>query len=155
MKLYLVQHAEALSKEEDPDRPLSTQGRTDIGKIAAYTIGRAPVEVDQIFHSSKTRAKQTADALGNVLQPANGVKEDPDLGGGDDPSIWANRLADMNKDVMLVGHMPHLRKLASLLLCGDQDTKIIDFQNSGIVYLYRDDDNDDWMVKWILTPEII
>jgi hypothetical protein len=50
--------------------------------------------------------------------------------------------------------MPHLRKLASLLLCGDRDTKIIDFQNSGVVHLRRSDKGV-WTVRWIITPEII
>ncbi len=108
----------------------------------------------QIFHSTKTRARQTADALSQALEPVEQVKEDPDLGGGDDPSIWANRLTDMQENVMLVGHMPHLRKLASLLLCDDQETRIIDFQNSGVVHLRRDEGGE-WTVRWIITPEII
>lgn len=155
MNLYLVQHADALSKEEDPDRPLSTQGRADVSNIAAYLHQRiSRVHVKQIFHSPKTRARQTADALSQALEPAERVKEDPDLGGGDDPAIWARRLADMQADVMLVGHMPHLRKLASLLLSGDEDVKIIDFQNSGVVHLRRDE-ADEWTVRWIITPQII
>jgi len=154
MNLYLVQHAEAVSKEQDPDRPLSNKGRADVDDIAAYTGNHISLQVDQILHSGKTRAKQTAEVLGQMLQPAGGVKEDPNLGGGDDPAIWANRLADTNQNIMLVGHMPHLRKLASLLLCGDQDTKIIDFQNSGIVQLVRND-HGEWLVGWIITPDIV
>lgn len=154
MNLYLVQHADALSKEEDPARPLSAQGQTDVGNIAAYIKERVSMPVQQIWHSGKTRARQTAQALDQVLQPVTGTEEDPDLGGGDDPALWANRLADMNENVMLVGHMPHLRKLASLLLCGDPEIKIINFQNSGIVHLARDNGGE-WTVGWIITPAVI
>ena len=36
MKLYLMQHGDALQKDVDPDRPLSPRGRRDIEKIAAF-----------------------------------------------------------------------------------------------------------------------
>jgi phosphohistidine phosphatase len=155
MNLYLVQHADAVSKEEDPDRPLSARGRADASKVARYIKDhRSVLAVDQIFHSSKTRAKQTAQVLSQALDLAGNLKEDPDLGGGDDPAIWARRLAELDQNVMLVGHMPHLRKLVSLLLCGDPAARIIDFQNSGIVHLHRAEDNH-WTVRWIITPAII
>ena len=33
MKLYLVQHGDALTKESDPDRPLSDRGRADVTEM--------------------------------------------------------------------------------------------------------------------------
>jgi len=36
MKLYLVQHAKAASKEVDPERPLTEEGHRDIQKVAAF-----------------------------------------------------------------------------------------------------------------------
>ncbi|MBL4614083.1 MAG: hypothetical protein JKY27_04320 [Magnetovibrio sp.] len=36
MKLYLVQHAKALSKEENPRRTLSQEGLNDAIKMAAF-----------------------------------------------------------------------------------------------------------------------
>jgi len=35
MKLYLVQHGEANSKAEDPQRPLAERGRGDVARVAA------------------------------------------------------------------------------------------------------------------------
>jgi hypothetical protein len=43
--------------------------------------------------------------IGQALEPAKGLKEDTDLGGGDDPTIWAKRLAGIKENVMLVGHI--------------------------------------------------
>ncbi len=35
MELYLVQHGEAKSKAEDPQRPLTQRGREDVARVAA------------------------------------------------------------------------------------------------------------------------
>ena len=48
MNLYLVQHAEALPKQEDPDRPLSAQGRADIEKVARFVAKNGDILVRQI-----------------------------------------------------------------------------------------------------------
>ena len=41
MRLYLVQHGEAVAKEVDPDRPLSEHGREDIVRLKpAFPITR-------------------------------------------------------------------------------------------------------------------
>ena len=36
MNVYLVQHAQAKTEQEDPERPLSEKGQTDINKAAAF-----------------------------------------------------------------------------------------------------------------------
>ena len=36
MNLYLVQHAESKTEEDDPQKPLSGKGFSDIRKIAAF-----------------------------------------------------------------------------------------------------------------------
>ncbi len=49
MKLYLVQHAEAVPAEDNPDRPLSDKGRTDVQRVASF-LARS-VRVGRIIHS--------------------------------------------------------------------------------------------------------
>ncbi|GAH16692.1 unnamed protein product, partial [marine sediment metagenome] len=36
MKLYLVQHAKAASKEQDPQRPLIQEGRGELQKVTEF-----------------------------------------------------------------------------------------------------------------------
>ena len=36
MKIYLVQHAKAASKDADPERSLTEEGRSDIQKVADF-----------------------------------------------------------------------------------------------------------------------
>lgn len=152
MRLYLVQHTEPKSKEEDPERPLSEKGLQEIRKVALH-LSWLNIGVDRILHSGKLRAKQTAEALSEELTPPEGLSGTDGLAPLNDPVIWAGRLKEMTGDIMLVGHLPHLEKLASLLLCGDRDKKIVTFRMGGVVCLKRED-NGDWSLQWILTPEM-
>ena len=77
MKLYLVQHGEALPKEVDSDRPLSDQGQQDVERLARFLANRG-VRVSQVWHSGKTRARQTAELLAAALAP--GVKAEARAG---------------------------------------------------------------------------
>ena len=116
MKLFLVQHAEAKNKNEDPTRPLSEKGWKDIKKIAKYAEEYLHIDVRQIFHSGKLRAEQTAEVLAKYLNPPEKVTIDKNLEPLADPKAWKRQLIGTSEDVMLVGHLPHLSKLASSLL---------------------------------------
>ena len=59
MKLYLQQHGEAVSKDLDPERPLTGQGTEDVQRIAR-ALKAAGVEITRAIHSGKLRAQQTA-----------------------------------------------------------------------------------------------
>jgi phosphohistidine phosphatase len=151
--LYLVQHAEAKSEEEDPQRDLTAKGRLDLEDVAHH-LKRLNIEVQQIFHSGKTRAQSTAKVLADHLQPRGGLAAAPGLAPLDDPEIWAQRLANLEENIMLVGHLPHLGKLAALLMTGDKDRTVINFQMSGAVRLSRMAPGQ-WAVDWIITPATI
>ena len=154
MNLYLVQHGRSKSKEEDPDRPLTDRGEAEVRKTASHVASHAGIAVRRIVHSGKTRARQTAEILGEFLKPQGGVEAAEGLDPMADPGIWAAKTAGQTVDVMLVGHLPHLSRLASLLICGNAEIKVIDFKNGGIVCLNRDDEGD-WTVGWIVVPEVV
>jgi phosphohistidine phosphatase len=153
MFVYLVQHADAKSEKEDPSRSLSEKGMHDIKKVASYA-SKCNLNIHTIFHSSKLRAKQTAEVLSEHLKPAVGVTEADGLTPLDDPDIWARRLKDIPDDVILVGHLPHLDKISSLLLCSDKDKNVISFKMAGIVCLQRNNAGS-YTLQWMLTPEIV
>jgi len=153
MFLYLVQHAEAKGKEEDPARDLTAKGRQDVERVARYLKG-LEVQVRQIFQSGKTRAHSTADVLAAQVQPPAGVSEAPGLAPLDDPGIWAERLQSLDEDIMLVGHLPHLGRLAALILSGDQERSVVNFQMGGVVCLRRLDAGQ-WAVDWMVIPTIL
>lgn len=153
MFIYLVQHAEAKREEEDPERDLTEKGRLDIENVAHH-LKRLNFQVRQIFHSGKTRAQSTAQILAWHLKPAAGVSAAPGLAPLDDPEIWAGRIARMDEDILLVGHLPHLGRLAAILMTGDQEKTVVNFQMGGAVRLKRMDAAQ-WAVDWMIIPEII
>ncbi|RKZ33467.1 phosphohistidine phosphatase SixA [bacterium] len=154
MNLYLVQHARAKSKEENPDRPLTEQGYIDAEKVAKFVGKSNTIILDVIYHSGKTRAGQTAEIFAKYLAPTDGVKESDGLKALDNPEIWANRVKEMERDIMLVGHLPYMSKLASLLISGNQENKVVEFQKGGIVCL-SGDDNGNWSLRWMIIPELL
>ncbi len=152
MHLYLVQHAEAKKKEEDPFRALTDKGTQDIKKVASY-VDRLNLKVTNIYHSGKTWALQTAQILHESVNTSAGISQTDGLSPMDEPGVWAERLSSVIADIMIVGHLPHLSKLASLLLAGDAGKDIVNVQMASIVCLKRFDDGH-WAVEWMLTPEI-
>jgi phosphohistidine phosphatase len=150
MLLYLSQHAAARTKEEDPERDLTEKGRLDIEAVAHH-LKRLNIEVQQIFHSGKTRARTTAQILADHLQPRAGLTAAPGLDPLDDPEIWARRVADLQENILLVGHLPHLGKLAALLISGDKDKAVINFQMGSVVELKRMDPQQ-WALDWMIVP---
>jgi len=154
MNLYLVQHSEAKSKEDDPQCSLSDKGFADIKKISAFISKHFNIQIKSIMHSGKTRALQTAEILSKHLNPTEGIQQVDGLDPLTVPSIWVERLAKIKEDIMLVGHLPHLSKLSSLLMCQDENKTIINFKNAGVVCLNRDESGI-WSAQWIVIPEIL
>jgi len=153
MHLYLVQHAEAVSKDIDPSRGLSEKGMDDIKRISKYISGM-DMDVHQIFHSGKKRALQTSQVLATHLKIEDKLTEANGLSPMDEPEVWFSKANTLNKNVMLVGHQPHMAKLASLLLCGNKDNKTINFEMGCVVCLRKDDDQQ-WSTDWIIKPGMI
>ncbi len=153
MHLYLVQHAVAKSKDEDPQGSLTNKGQEDTRKVAAFLAGYRTVKVSHILHSGKLRARQTAEILAEYLHPG-GVTATDGLNPLDDPAQWVERLGETDEDLMLVGHLPYLDKLASLLLTGDAEKPVVAFQNAGVVCLGRNEEGG-WPVRWVVVPELL
>lgn len=153
MKLYLVQHAKAASKEEDPQRSLTEVGRKELEKTAWFA-GPLDLGVEVIWHSGKKRAAQTAEILAESIKPSQGVSVREGLGPNDDVMPVARELRAAEEDVMIVGHMPFLGRLASLLLTGSASGDTVSFRNAGIVCLGRGED-ERWHICWVVVPEIL
>jgi phosphohistidine phosphatase len=149
MFLFLIQHAEAKSMEEDPARGLSEKGIQDITRVANYA-SKLDITAPGILHSGKLRAQQTARVLADYLK-IDDISETDGLGPMDDPGVWFERLKNEKEDRILVGHLPHLDKFSSLILSGDSDKKIIDFKMGGIVCLKKIEGNS-FAVGWMITP---
>jgi phosphohistidine phosphatase len=74
MQLYLVQHGAATAETDDPERPLTDEGRRTVEVVAEH-LSRMGVKPGRIEHSDKLRARQTAEILAARLRPATGVSQ--------------------------------------------------------------------------------
>jgi phosphohistidine phosphatase len=151
MILYLVQHGEAVTETVDARRPLSAAGRATVDQVATWSA-RHGLAVDQIRHSGKLRAEQTASILAARLQPPRGVVAQSGLAPNDDVRPVAKTLAGETGSLMLVGHLPFLARLAALLLSGDSDRSLIRFRYAGLVGLVRD--GDQWAISCVVPADL-
>jgi phosphohistidine phosphatase len=151
MRLYLVQHGEAMAEEVDPARPLSDTGRSDVATVARF-LAASGVRIDQVLHSGRLRAEQTAEILGAALGSA------PEARAGFNPrdptGSVAREAAAWNQDVMLVGHLPFMAKLASRLVAGREDAGVVAFQPGSVLCLERGDQQR-WTIAWMIRPELL
>lgn len=152
MLIYLVRHGEAKDSDHDPERGLSPEGETNVCKAGVF-LSTKNLRVGRICHSSKKRAQETADILGSYMGPANGVSQEKGLEPEDDPTVWNERLKNEEQDIMLVGHMPHLDRLASLLVSGDSEKHAVKFSPSEVVCIVKT--GSKCSVMWKVSPELL
>ena len=152
MDFFLVRHGEAKPEYEDPQRPLSDRGRRDVESMAR-ALSEKKVAVAEILHSGKLRAKQTAEIMARFLSPGRGTREITVLAPDDDPVLAKAELEAADAPVMLVGHLPHLGRLAALLVTGDEERSVVEFPPAAVVCLTRTDGG--WVLAWSLTPDAI
>ena len=153
MHLYLVQHGAAKCEAEDPHRGLTNEGRRDVERIAKF-LAPLRLSLDRIEHSGKLRARQTAEILAAHLRPAEGTHEIAGLAPHDDVEPVCVRLQQELKNLMVVGHLPHLSHLASRLLGLERNRAIVRFQMAGVARLDRDEVGQ-WEVRWVFPPELL
>ena len=148
MEFYLVRHGEAVSQTINGQRPLTPGGRRDVARIGRAAAQRG-IQPSQIFHSGLLRAQQTAEILSESLGRVEGVHELVGLRPDDDPMIAKAELESSTVSLMLVGHLPHMSRLASFLVAGDADRELVEFAPATVLGLsyeyYR------WKILWKLT----
>ena len=152
MKLYLMQHGKPVSKEEDPERPLSDQGIEDVKNMADF-LKKSSVTIVSVLHSGKKRAEQTAEIVVSRLDPSLVPLQEEGLLPMDDVKRCANRVKEFKGDVLVVGHLPHLGKLTSLLVTDTESIPVVNFQQGGIVCLSIEDRS--WVINWMHLPGMI
>jgi len=158
LRLYLVQHGDAVPETESPDRPLSGKGRKDVGRIAAF-LARSNVRVARVLHSGKTRARDTALLLSQTLGPSGVVEE---AAGGLAPGDSTDALfaaaegwSQGTLDVMVVGHQPFMGRMVARLIGGVPDGTLVQFQPGSVVCMERASPDAGWMIAWMVRPELL
>jgi len=150
MKVYLARHGEAVSSQLDPQRPLSEQGITDIRKVASY-IKSMGISVEYIWHSGKRRAEQTAEILAESVSVMKDCSAHNHLRPNDDISIIVEELEAYNTDIILVGHLPFMAYLASLLIAGSETVSF----DAGTIICINREKSGRWQIEWMISPKLL
>jgi len=153
MRLYVVQHGEAVEKQKDPDRPLSEKGMADIECLADF-LKDIEVAVHCIYHSGKTRAMQTAETLARGVRLEGDIEQCDLLNPCDPPAPFIELMNAGGKDLLVAGHLPFVSKLVSSLVIGDEGHGVVNFQPGCAVCVESDEDGD-WKVAWMTRPELL
>ncbi len=158
MKLYLLRHAEAVPREDsipDCDRALTSDGMETM-KTVALGMRALKIKVDLVLTSPLVRARQTAEIAAVALGVKSKITLTKNLAPDADPESFIAELALKHcsiKNILLVGHEPHLGRLASVLLTGTTDLPVI-FKKGGLMALKLDSKpcKQGATLKWFLTP---
>jgi phosphohistidine phosphatase len=153
MRLYLFRHGEATSDAENPKRPLSAAGRARVEQMARHLARVAAAPEDLVVrHSGKLRAAQTAEVLAAHLPLRQSPQQADGLAPGDPPERTLDLIDAAESDLMLVGHLPHLARLASLLLSGESDRISLVLPAAAVVCLEAESGR--WRLHWLITPAL-
>ena len=152
MRLYLVQHGDALSKQTDPQRPLSEVGRRHVAAMGRL-LASAGVRPTRVVHSGKRRAQQTAELLAMAFAADSVVEAAAGLSPNDPVKPAAHMVASSSADTMLVGHLPFMARLAGRLVTGDDEAEVVAFV-PGTVLCLEPAAGDRWRVAWMVRPEL-
>jgi phosphohistidine phosphatase len=150
--VYLVRHGEAKPKEEDPERPLSAAGVDNVSRMAAWAA-EVGIRVTAIWHSGKLRAEQTAEIFADHLPEAPAAESASGLAPNDNVGPIAKQLRSQDGPIILVGHLPFLGRLASLLVAGTADASVVSFDAGALLALARND--DEWSVVCLMQPQLL
>jgi phosphohistidine phosphatase len=115
MRLYLLQHGEAVAKDVDTDWPLNATGRHDMEALAER-VAAAGLGVSCLAHSGKTRVRQSAETIAAAIRPASEPEVRQGLAPKDSVAPLLTELAAREGDMMVVGHQPFMGRLVGALL---------------------------------------
>ncbi len=166
MQIIVVRHAVAEDREsfekknsEDHLRPLTEKGRRRMIKVA-QRVRDWVEDIDLIVSSPYLRAKQTADILSEIY---SGIKivEAPELVPQSPPLAfikWLRAHGRNLKQIIIVGHEPHLSSLVSCLLSGGEEA-FIELKKSGVACLEIESFHElapgHAQLNWLIQPRLI
>ncbi len=152
MKLYLQRHGEAKSAQQDPQRGLTPHGQQQIKNVAA-AMKKTGADPKLVYHSGKRRAEETAQISCGILAPSLTIRQLDGMKPNDPPEALLPMLESMQQDTLLVSHLPFLPTLTGLLVTNLGQHAYLEF-GTGTVVCLQSDDNQQWMISWILSPEL-
>lgn len=145
--IYLLRHGEARGDGPDSARTLTESGAAGVERLAAWAA-RANITVNEIRHSGKRRAEQTAEIMARHLRCA--VRQIDGISPNDDPERFAEEIAFEDEPVMIVSHLPFLGNAVAALT--RVHMPVADFHPATLVALVRVDER--FVIDFVVYPAI-
>jgi phosphohistidine phosphatase len=158
VRLYLVRHGQAAKLEGGAEAELTPAGREGAERVADFVARQGDVAPAEVRHSTKLRARQTAEILAGRLGAGDRVREVAGLAPNDPVGDLAAEALASPEDLMLVGHLPFLDRLASLLLAGSDAAEAVEFPPAGVLCLTRTDaatSDSRFRIRWMVRPDLL
>jgi phosphohistidine phosphatase len=149
MKVYLVHHTEALSKEQDPQRHISPKGREQADRIGTRlrALGVSPV---RILHSDLQWSIDTAERIAAKLGAEDKTAKAAYAINTDDPvAPFIAEIAAAKGDIMMCGHVDYLLRSASRLVCGDEKRKVVEFKPGNGTTVCLEGEGENWVITYM------
>ena len=161
MDLYLIRHAIAFDRDplrwpDDGERPLTPDG-TKAFRKAARGLPEAIGDVDLVLSSPLLRARQTASIACKRADWPEPIVCEPLAQPSAVDTLEALREHASAASVALVGHEPHLHRLAGYLLTGDEEAVPFELKKGGaarITFAVGPQPGAGHLA-WLLTPKLL
>jgi len=153
MKLYLARHGQAAPSEPGASPSLTDRGKADLALVGMELVKRK-LNIEQIWHSPKTRTKQTAEIYAEIL----GIKslnliEKKNLSPDGDIDLLHHEINESYvQSLLVVSHEPLLYDLSSYLGVNAEDLSALVFPPSGVSAFEK---GRDWKWLWLLEPSVL
>jgi phosphohistidine phosphatase len=159
MILYIVRHGIAVDRTDpkcppEAERPLTAKG-VQKTRAAALGLKELKVKPDVLITSPFVRAAQTAEIFAEALNyPTGKIRVSDALKPAANPAEIAKEISHLKaKEVMCVGHAPHLDQLISQLAGGRG--VFTSLKKAGVASLEHVGMHSSWRLQWILTPKVL
>ncbi len=131
MKLYLMRHGEAEGVYGGDEPALTARGKAEVNRIGE-ALSSMDIQLDHIYQSGKLRARQTAEMIKSKLGGDILISKKEGLKPNDPVSAFVGNLKDIKENILIVGHLPFIAKLASYLLAETESDHMIAFRTSSV-----------------------
>ena len=148
MMLYLMRHGEAASVQDDPEQGLTTEGKNQIEKLA-QRLSDEGLKFSDVFHSEKTRARQTAEIMRDFIAPDIKTTTHLHIKPNDDPALIISEINHFTENTLITSHLPFVPNLIFTLT--GKLPEGINFVPGTVVCLEKIH-NSAWTIRWAISP---
>jgi phosphohistidine phosphatase len=159
MILYIVRHGIAVDRTDpksppEPERPLTAEG-VQKTRSAALGLKELGVKPDVLITSPYLRAAQTAEIFAEALGfPTSKIRVSNALKPAANPTDIVKEILHLKaKELMCVGHAPHVDQLIAQLV-GARGV-FTELKKAGAASLEHAGTQSPWRLQWVLTPKVL